>query len=134
MGNDTKGVVITTVKDVRSIALPLVEVISKIKGRDPKSKVKIGNPNALVDVEYNPKSDYFSIYFWDGSDRRRLFVCLYCDGDHKDLGPLSISMSLGCWGNSVELMQSFLKSLSHLGDCYIEENDCDEEDFYKLKF
>jgi len=121
MGCDTDGIVITTCKDVKIIASLLTKAIWKIPVDKDESPfihgINNGNPT------YNPHSDTLSFNFVDGKDKRNLFVCLDCDSDHINLGENSISMILGCWGNSVELMKLFLGALSPLGDCYLHEND-----------
>jgi len=127
MGCDTKGVVVTTNKDVKLISTRIGDTISKIKGHRPEFPHL--RPNSRVSPEYNPWNNFLSFYFYDGTDYRKLMVFLECDCDNKKLGEHSISMLLGCWGNSEELMKKFLDALSDLGDCYIDVNDCDESGF-----
>lgn len=124
MGLDTKGIVITENKDVRNIARRIGKVVEKIKGINPKNP-KI-NLNSSYSCEYNFTSNYLVYNFLDGADSRSLMVSLDCDLDNKDLGNEKIHLTLGCWGNNMDLMPMFSESLKDLGPCYIDENDCDE--------
>lgn len=123
MGLDTKGIVATSCKDVRAIAMNIVNVINNIKGEFDQPR-EFGNVNYRVNPEYDPHSNYLIFRFKDGTDHRQMFVHLDCDCDYKELGEQSIILNLGCWGNSVELMKGFLESLSDFGDCYLHANDC----------
>lgn len=121
MGCDTKGIVITECKDIKTIASLLTKAIWNVpvdKEASPfLSKMNNGNPT------YNPHADTLSFNFVDGKDNRSLFVCLTCDCDNLTYGEKSLSLILGDWGNSIELMKLFLKALSPLGTCYLWEHD-----------
>jgi hypothetical protein len=43
----------------------------------------------------------------------------------RDYGINGILLSLGCWGNSVEIMMHFLEEFGG----FIDEDDCDDIDF-----
>lgn len=125
MGCDTKGFVVTKNKDVQEIGKRVVSVIRTIQTHDEKSFVK--NTNVFVKPEYDPKWNYFTFDFKDGSDKRFLFVHMGCDGDFREcykIGDGGIIFSLGAWGNSVELIKKMLDDFQDMGECYIMENDC----------
>jgi hypothetical protein len=73
--------------------------------------------------------DFMYIYFMDDKDDRALFVSFTnaCERENNISGVL---LSLGCWGNSVEI----LKYLCETFGGYLDENDCDDQDFYPINY
>jgi hypothetical protein len=133
MGCDTKGIIATNKKDVRVISKALLDVIREIPANPDKDSIFKTNPNLHhCKVWYDPRSDFFTINFKDGDDKRTLWVFLDCDCDDQDVCDKKILLSFGMWGNSGELMKKFLKALSFLGDTYFIENDCGEKGWEKL--
>lgn len=39
-------------------------------------------------------------------------------------------LSLGCWGNSVDIMKELV---AHFGGGWIDENDCDDKEYYPVE-
>lgn len=80
---------------------------------------------AVFNVEvskYDNKESGF-IHFKDGEDIRQLFYCI--TRDREDLfNDEHVCLSLGCWGNSVDIMAGILKKFGG----YMDENDCDDVD------
>lgn len=80
------------------------------------------------------------INFIDGIDQRSLFymhdnINSYENLEYHAKNGLEdmvkqekTSLSLGCWGNSVEIMRDLV---SQFGG-WIDENDCDDEDYYPI--
>lgn len=80
-----------------------------------------------VKVHSTSMSDFFNITFLDGEDSRQLAVS-FSNSCEREEGIGGIWLSLGMWGNSVEIM----KYLCHTFGGYIDENDCDDEGFYPI--
>ena len=74
---------------------------------------------------YTP--DFFRITFKDGNDDRQLSVS-FSDSCEKDYGISGVWLSLGSWGNSIEIMKSLCEEFGG----YLDENDCDDEGFYPI--
>lgn len=124
MSLDTKGIVVTENKDVRDIAIRVLNAIKDVPC-EPNFKGGFSNPNYSPILEYRPKENFFLIHFKDGDLKRMLWVFLECDSDYPDFGEKNIIMSFGCFGNSVGIMNRVLQEFKDLGKCYIQENDCD---------
>jgi len=69
--------------------------------------------------------EYFIITFLDGDKRRGLNVFTYNTEDEDIDG---VRLSLGMWGDSVEIMKYILNVFGG----YIDENDCDDEGYYSV--
>ena len=118
MSVDTVGCVVTDNKDV-------FETIHKISANFPGSKLHMDTTFRAVMIVFN----------FNRQDRM-LRVSFDCDCDlenHPEIeGTSCIWLSLGNWGSSEEIMMLVLKSLSELGDTYIDYNDSDDIDFVKV--
>ena len=142
MGVDTKGCAITKVKD----AFQIQGVLEKWW----RCVMKENNITARDYRQENPKwghlrteiSSYGTLscrFKYKGEDRQ-LFITVDCDCDlnnYKDeiRGDSCICLSFGCWGSSVELMESLLnefKKQEWVERCYIDENDSDEHGFKEV--
>jgi hypothetical protein len=73
--------------------------------------------------------DFMSMSFVDGKDSRTMHVSFTgsCEQDYSIAG---VGLSLGCTGNSVEI----LKYLCETFGGYLDENDCDDQDFYPINY
>jgi len=89
-----------------------------LKLKDKYSDVQIHNTSA---------SDFFIITFQDGLDNRRLSV-FFNDYAKNDYGLEGTLCDLNLWGNSIEIMKYLLDEFGG----YLDENDCDEDDFYPV--
>jgi len=87
----------------------------------------------LVKLEMTPSSQMVRFHFSYAGEHRTLWMFFDTDCDRKEYTPTSISMSMGCWGQSDLFMQTALRALSPLGDVYFDHNDCDDIDFSKLE-
>ena len=118
MSVDTKGCVVTDNKNV-------FEIIHKISENFPGSKLHMDSLFHAVMVVFN-----------FNREDRMLRVSFDCDCDlenHPEIeGTSCIWLSIGNWGSSEEIMMLVLKSLSELGDTYIDYNDSDDIDFVKV--
>ena len=78
--------------------------------------------NKYKNVKIEPTSmDYFfAIVFADGDDQRTMYVS-FSNSCEQDEGIPGVWMSLGCWGNSVEIMTYLCETFGG----WIDENDCD---------
>lgn len=138
MSIDTKGCLVTANKDPFSIVGAINHwfytqrdknnlTFADFRKEDPEWKY----PKATISENYT-----IQVYFKYKNEDRMLFICLDCDGDlknHEEIqGDSCIWFSLGYWGSSVEIMKGVLNFMKQYGDCYIDENDCDEEGFYKV--
>jgi len=106
MGVDTKAIIR---KDVS---------LSQIKETLQEKYGNVGVYNS------GASDDYFRLSFKDGNDDRQLSVFFgdFALNDYKIDGVL---LSLGFWGNGVEIVMLLLKKFGG----YIDENDCDDIDF-----
>lgn len=139
MGVDTKGCVVTKEKDVFKVASVIDRwwrTLRKNEGFRPLQKVEGW---ASPRIEVNGSTNSLSAYFQFKGEDRHLFIPLDCDCDltnHEEIeGKSCIWFSLGCWGSSVELMQSLMgafKAEEWVDACYIDESDCDEEGFIQV--
>jgi hypothetical protein len=118
MGQSTQGYVNrnVTAMDIYNV---ICEKYDKETGFDIKTQI------------YNEEEQEIgSIFFKDGEDQRRLFIC-YGEVDKEDIFNKEIEfngskkyvyLSFGFWGNSVQIMTDIIKCFGG----YIKENDCDE--------
>ena len=107
MGVDTKAIIR---KDVS--LKELIGVLSKKYGK--------------VEVHTTHSDDFYQLIFKDGEDRRQMAV--FFDAAERTYKIDGVLLSLGHWGNSIEIM----KYLLDLFGGYLDENDCDDEDFYPI--
>lgn len=83
-----------------------------------------------TDVEVRATSnDFIYLIFKDGEDQRQLAVS-FTNSCERDNGIGGIWCSLGMWGNSVEIARYLCEKFGG----YLDENDCDDEDFYPINF
>lgn len=136
MSVSTIGVVATKTKNIALIA-PLVSGALEriiINGRRkafpdyPRGGTRSDALSAFrtPTIELNNDAEGFRVFFTFNGHRRTLSVHLYCDCDHVDIAPQTLSMSLGCSGLSVEFMKAILLALSPLGPTYLNENDSND--------
>jgi hypothetical protein len=134
MSVDTKGVVVTTCKDVLLAAglvdnslKRLIQSEMRLAGRAFR-ELDLTQRAAQFDLptlQLMPEQGMVSIHFTFKGDVRRLLMFFTCDSDNLALGPKSISLMMGCHGDNVLLMKTALHALSILGPAYFDENDCD---------
>lgn len=132
MAYSTVGLVSTKDKDVQKIAIKVHEVIREI-ACEHETRI---NPNRFVNPTYHPLGHFFVFKFKDGKDERQLFVHMGCDADfrecHKGCGDSGIILTLGDWGNSVQLITAFLDNMKDMGDTFLIESDCSDKPPVKL--
>lgn len=122
MPSATCGIVDTKLKDVNRVSIRVLNAIKNV----PCDRINNGhtNPNMLANhVEYAPFNKFFKVYFKDGTLKRTLWVFLECDEDNKAYADSSISMSLGDYGSSVDIMKRVLDQFKDLGTCYLQETN-----------
>lgn len=82
------------------------------------------------DVEVrSTRPDFMYIDFMDGKDSRSLAVS-FTNSCEEENGISGVGLSFGYWGNSVEI----LKYLCETFGGYIDENDCDDQEFYPINY
>lgn len=86
----------------------------------------LGNKYSTVKVNNGSSSEYFFITFLDGKDARQLCVSFDPYASYLDSGLNGTYISLGMWGNSIQIAKYLCETFGG----YIDENDCDEEDYY----
>jgi len=70
----------------------------------------------------------------DEFERGMLSLCLNCHCDHKDLAEKSISVSLGYWGESTQIIRVVgeeIKSLKFIDKVFVLENDSIEPEMWE---
>lgn len=138
MGIDTKGCVVTQNKDVFKIAEIVNNWWIKVRKENNvtlsefwKEDRKWASPR--IELAY---SSGLNVFFKYKGEDRRIFVALDCDCDLQNYeeinGNSCIWFSLGHWGSSVEIMQSLMEGFKEIGESYVDDNDCDDVDFYKI--
>ena len=80
-----------------------------------------------VEIASTHSDDFFRLIFNDGKDRRCLNIFLK-DTAKNDYDIDGVLLDLGSHGNSVKIMKTFLEKFGG----YLDENDCDDEDFYSI--
>lgn len=143
MSVDTKGCVITKVKDA-------FQIQRVIEGWWWHRIMKENNVTTSEFWQENPKWKHpetgisghgtLSCCFKYKGEERRLFIVVDCSCDlniYKDeiRGDSCIWLRFGCWGSSVEIMESLLdefKKQEWVERCYIDENDCDDEGYKEI--
>lgn len=136
MGCDTNGVVLTPVKDVLILSGIVEATLTKLIRYDAGDRFgfteEARKEFALPSIRLSPSSGMVSFDFVFKGECRQLSMFFNCDCDHEDLAARSISLRLGVWGSSVEIMRAVLFSLSAFGDCYLDENDCGSKGLIKV--
>ncbi len=78
---------------------------------------------------HSRRPEFMSVTFQDGADKRTMFVS-FTDSCERDYGIAGVWLSLGKWGNSVEILRYLCETFGG----YLDEDDCDEEGFYPINF
>src|SRR5690554_3945917 len=133
MSVDTKGCVITKVKDAFQIQRVIEDWWYRIM---KENNVTTKDYWAENPQWRSPRTEVssrrtLSCWFKYKGEERELFIAVDCDCDlniYKDeiKGDSCLWLRFGCWGSSVELMQSLLNEFKKQGwaeHCYIDEND-----------
>lgn len=136
MGVNTSGVVVTPVKEIQLIGnllnnafhrLVMHGVHTDFSGKRFFNKgVRV--LYAFPTLELSSDAETLQVRFKFRGTYRTLSVHLHCDCDNQELGKYSLSLSLGCFGKSEELMKLALYALSPLGPTYFDANDSDDID------
>lgn len=134
MGVDTKGCVVTDVKDAFAVNKIICEAICNMITDSCSTQRRIEIIRSGVfkfpRTEICTTSDMLSITFKYKNEDRQLNVHFDCDYDlknHEEIeGDSCLWLSLGAWGSSEEIMRNVLTALKPLGSVYIDLNDCDD--------
>ncbi len=136
MGVDTKGFIATACKDVAVIGI-LVEgalrafITEEMRTRYPERTQRALRMKefSMPQVELSQRMSVMSFNFKLNDEKRSLKLFTTCDCDNTKRGvPQSLSLTLGCWGESPTMMKLALHALSVLGTPWYDENDCDSID------
>lgn len=137
---DTKGFVSTSNKDIFKVC-SIVEksLASKMMAEAGAERWpdmwKLEKKYTYPKFELNSFGLITAVFRFRAESRRMSIIFGY-DGDYSEFKKgKKIILSLGAWGSSVELMETVLKALSNelKAKAYIDENDCDSEDFREVK-
>lgn len=136
MGVDTKGFVATSCKDVCFVINKVERALNALIR--PKRKAARGTEEELqyelVTAELSSESHLVRLGFTYAGEERMMWVFFRCDSDHADITPRSISLSMGCWGQSELFMKTALQALTMLGPVYYDRNDSDDAGYVRLSF
>ncbi|MDO9179087.1 MAG: hypothetical protein Q7U16_12350 [Agitococcus sp.] len=137
MSMSTKGVVCTTCKDICFIVSQVERAIKLLVYPEWKKErlTKIADIPPLFQlptVELTAMSYAVQIHFTIVGEKRSLWIFFRCDKDNLALAAASISLSIGAWGQSVEVMHAALDSLAMLGDCFLLANDCSDKAYEQV--
>jgi len=81
-----------------------------------------------VDVHSTHSNDFLQATFLDGNDKRMLSI-FFLDTAKNDYKIDGVLLSLGYWGNSVEIATYLCETFGG----YIDKNDCDDNDFEPIR-
>ncbi len=85
-------------------------------------------------ISFNRDKPYFSIKFGCGDPFMRIGSLCSNDCDYNDTHDgEKIIFSIGCGGSSYEVADVIASALHVFGPVYIDYNDCDSEDFFKVE-
>lgn len=133
MSEDTKGCVVTDVKDAFMVNKIICEAISDMIKKENAGKsgwvISREGEFKFPVTELSSWNDMFTVSFKYKNEDRCMYVNFECDCDlknHEEIeGDSCLWLSLGAWGSSEEIMQNVLTELKPLGKVYIDVNDCD---------
>lgn len=77
-----------------------------------------------VEIENCGSSEMFRVIFWDNEVQRMMWIS-YSGNCLRENGIDGVWLSLGLWGNSIEIMRYLCEEFGG----YLDENDCDDKDF-----
>lgn len=139
MGVDTKGCVVTEVKDAFQVAEIVEDWWYSILGAEDKNHSPVFKANenfSRMIVRFSSFGLLKFCFKYKGEERQLNVVFgASCDlENHKDEieGDECLWFSFGNWGSSVDLMKSLMLEFKQIGECYIDENDCDDVGYYKM--
>lgn len=82
-----------------------------------------------VSVEETKIDDFFYLVFEEGKQvRRNLAVFTNPEMAERDYGISGILLSIGCRGESVEIVTHFAEEFGG----FVDDSDCDDKDFYPV--
>lgn len=140
MGVDTKGIVTNAVQiDLFSAASTLEKALKPFTWNPLINRRGAGT----VSVEILTWTKALSVVFQvknpeEGKDplKRRLMVFFNCQSDHPEYGPEHVSLLIGCWGESVDIMTAATTALANLAGgsakAYLLENDSLSSDYKEV--
>lgn len=122
----TKGVIATDKKDVLEMAALAESALSALirerrRSAFPDDVFPSAESRAQFEMptlRLRPSMGGLDIDFTCDGEHRSLTVNFTCDGDHKAVAPKSISLMMGCSGNSELYVKTVLDSLSVYGPAY----------------
>lgn len=132
MGVDTKGVLVTPIKDVFLVTSLIERSLNKLvmdarhlefKERIPFVSARARKLYRTPEFRLLPNSEGVQVNLCIRGYSRMLTLHFHCDMDHLDLGPASISMSMSSFGHSDIIVQAALYALSLLGKVYYQRED-----------
>lgn len=139
MGINTKGVVVTGCKEVMFVCERVEAALSKLirpywRLYRYDHLVSDTQPAyAMPEMRILPSSGTVQFFFRYAGQQRTLWLHFECDSDNLALGPQSLVMSMGCWGDSELLVRTALDALSPVGPGFMDVSDCDNEGYVPLQ-
>lgn len=145
MGVSTKGVILTQEKDFWTVSQRIGHAIHTLtvddwkaasledrhKGNASSTLPKLHTHGHFHSPDTSGCGGFRLTFRYFGEDRIA-HISTDCDCDLRDPfgdNAQGIIISFGHWGRSVELMEAILAQLTDMGECLIDENDCDEHGY-----
>ena len=139
MSVDTKGVIATDCKDVFLISSLIERSLNSLIQFEKRMEFPGATAFSAGATKYRTADarlcsgpSMVQLMFMFKGEERLLSVFFTCDSDNLAIAPQSISLSIGCHGDSAVLMKSALHALSILGDAYYDYDDCDNVPLARL--
>ena len=139
MSVETSGCVITKEKDVFKVASVIDQWWRNLREKEGLRPFGKAEGWQSPHIHVSGANQSVHVFFQFKGEDRRLFVVFDCDYDLSILseivGDSCIWMDLGCWGSSVEIMESLLiefRKQELVERCYIDENDSDDEGYKEI--
>lgn len=136
MGINTKGVIITPVKDVMHVMNMTEKAIDSFINDKGGTRFRFQRPEGYQSAEtrLSARDGMAITKFAIPGEERSLTVHFNCDFDEGDIpGEQRLIFSMGCHGSSDEIIKRVLDKLTHLGPCFFKHADSDDAPFEEVK-
>lgn len=142
---DTHGVLANPVKPVMALAMLAENALNLIIEQQRQAKfpaiqgfkrfhsTQVRERYRDVQVGMRPDSGMLVFNVLCAGESRELLVFLDCDSDHLEVAPYTVSLSLGCWGQSTLYASKVLEAWSVLGPVWLDSNDSDAQGLVPLE-
>lgn len=131
MGTNTKGYLVTPVKDVPHVMSIVERVINKMiaEAKPERKGIRLPEGFKRPATSLSPSMGLASTDFAISGEERSLTVHFASDSDENHRYPGDkIIFDMGMGGLSYAVIAGVLAKMTHLGQCYFDANDCDSPD------